>query len=409
MSQLRVLLVGRHLWPHGSHDSAGALFQLALGLHRRGVNVEILTPRYAASWPQTMKLREIPVHRPAAAPRSEWSMGRYVRHLTHWLRERGAEYDVMYCDAVREEAMAVVDAGRSLQRPTALRLGGWGELSDMAWWPVSRASRRVHAFARSADRLIVATAAGHRALLSEGFAASQVVRIDRGFASGVVRTPGTRAAARRALVTANGDLATSENTPVIFCIGRMAPAAGMNLLAESLPYLVRRFPDLRVWFLGDGPNRETMYSNLRADGVRASIAMPGSFVDWQDVLVAADLYVQTDHEGLDFFVPSAVEAELPLVMLDDPLVRDAIQVPSGSELDGDIGWYASCSGKSLRLAIRRALEQLPARRRAAAALRRALVRTHPLSDTIEAHARLFEELSRRGGESRSRPSSEAAS
>ena len=319
-------------------------------------------------------------------------MGRYVRHLTQWLQERGAAYDALYCDAIREEAMAVVEAGRRLRLPTVLQLGGWGDNSDTAWWPTSRASRRVLRFARLADRVIVNSAASHRALLSEGIDASQLVRIDRGFAAGGGRTADARAAARRALVTANGDLATATDTPVIVCVGRMTAAAGMNQLAENVRFLVQRFPDLRVWFLGDGPHRETLYSNLRGDGVRASIAMPGSFVDLQDVLAAADLYVQTDHDGLDSFLPAAVSAELPVVMLDDTTTRDAVHISRGSPLEAHVSWFTGRSSKPLRDAIRYALENLPTRREGAAALRRSLTRQHPLSESIESHVRLFEQL-----------------
>lgn len=407
MSRIRVLLVGRHFWPHGSHDSGGWLVQLALGLHRSGVAVEVVTPRYAASWPTKMTFREIPVHRPAAAARSDWSMGRYLRHLGQWLRERGGAYDVIYGDATRDEATAVVEAARAVGRPSVLRVAGWGECGDAAWWPSSRAARRVVGFARMADRTVVGSASTQRHLLSQGFEASRLVRIERGFSPGAPRSATSRAAARKSVATANGDLAASTDTPVILCAGRMTSEAGMNRVAEAAPALVRRFPDLRVWFLGDGPHRESLYTYLRGEGVRASISMPGSFADLQDVLDAADLFVQPGHDGLDSFVPAAVSAELPLVIRDDMAVREAIRVPAGAAIEPLVGWYQGDSAKALRVAIRHAVERLPERRRDAAELRRSLVRAHPLRETIDAYRRLFEELAGRPAADPLRPSTGA--
>ncbi len=96
---LRVLLIGRRFWPHGSIDSAAHLFQLAAALHRRGVAVEVLTPRYSSTWPVEFKIREIPVHRPVMAPKRDWSIGRYTRSLTAWLRQHVTSYDC--CSVIR--------------------------------------------------------------------------------------------------------------------------------------------------------------------------------------------------------------------------------------------------------------------------------------------------------------------
>lgn len=407
MNRLRVLLVGRHLWPHGSHDSAAYLFQLAVGLYRRGVHVELMTPRYASSWPESMVLREIPVHRPAAAPRSDWSIGRYLRHVGSWLRERGPSYDVLLSDRLREEAIAVVEAGREIGRPTVLRHGGWGIQSDLAWVSQSRSGRRCLQAARSADRVVVASGQTHRGLLAAGIPAERIERIERGFLPGVAPTAATKAAARAALGQANGDLATSADTPVVVCVGRMTPDAGMNRLAAGVRHLVRRFPDARFWFLGDGPHRDSIYEGLRGDGVRASIAMPGSFVDLEDVLMAADVYVQPDHVGLESFMPAAVSAGLPLVMVDDPVTRAAVGVAADSRLDRCIGWVAETSPKALRDAVRRTLESLGERGQLAGELRRSLVRSHPFRDTIEQTVRLLDRLADRSGEVTQAPSSEA--
>ena len=423
---LRVLLVGRRFWPHGSFDAAGYLSQLAAGLHRRGVHVEVMTPRYASSWPELMQLREVTVHRPAAAPRSDWSMGRYVRHITTWMRDHGGSFDVLFADAMREESTAVLDAAKSLGLAAVLRHSGHGDQADSQWWESSRAARRCSAHARSADRIVAPTALAHRALLSAGFPASNIVRIDNGFSPGKTWSASARQAARRALATANSDLSVSHDSPVVACIGRMTREGGMHTLVQSSHALVARYPNVRIWFLGDGPSRDSMYMELKAEGVRASIAMPGTFADLEDVLAAADVLVQCDPAGLDHVLTSAISAELPAVVIDhpatrtlmgsvaDPLagagLRAGVDPGASAKSAGSlVHWYAGSSAKSLRVALRHVLDDLPAHRQHAAQLRRICVRAQPQSDTIDAYVDLFTQVAQQHRSRNGDTSIEAAS
>ncbi len=396
--RLRVLLVGRHFWPHGSIDSAAFLYQLAIGLDRRGIDVEVLSPRYASSWPEELVLREIPVHRPAAAPRSEWSMGRYVRHLTGWLREHAAAFDVLFVDSIREESSAAIEAMRTTGCRCLLRYGGWGLHSDGLWWQTSRSARRCGALGRTAHKVISKDASSHRALLAEGYLPSRIQRIDEGFALGVSHTDAARRVARKNLAAVNSDLIAEDDAPVIVCIGRMTSDSGINLLANSARHLVARYPDLRIWFIGDGPHRDSIYETLRRDGVRASIAMPGSFSDLDDVLAAADVYLQSDEQGLDHFMRAAISAELPLVTIDNESTRTVVMGsgphdPTSFEAASLVRWYQqSATSKSLRTALMEVLDDLQSHRENATSLRRLTLRTRPQSESLDAYVNLMQQL-----------------
>ncbi|TWU32905.1 glycosyltransferase [Novipirellula artificiosorum] len=421
---LRVLLVGRHFWPSASYDSTGFLCQLATGLHRSGVHVEVLSPRYAATWPERFEYREIPVHRPAAAPRSDWSMGRYVRHVTSWLKEHGRSFDVILVDSIREESVAAVDAAKSVGVATILISGGWAEHGDPLWWQTTRAARRCGVAAKSADFIIAKDAATQRLLISSGIPTERVRRIEIGFANSTGTADDSREAARTRLGKLNSDLSTMPDTPVIACLGRMERDGPMGLLSQSARYLVTRNPDVRIWFIGDGPTRQSLYDFMRADGVRNSIAMPGSFVDPSDLLIAADLYVQGAETGLDFSLPAAVAAAIPIVAVETPTVRallgqsqpgadPAAACNDGSEVE-NVTWFAKGKAKSLRGAIRSVMDHLPDARKRARMLRRDLVRTRPHSQAIADYVDLIHHLRqqqrRRGLSDRpGNPSFEAAS
>lgn len=385
-------------------DSAGFLVQTACALHRQGVHVEVVTPRYKSSCPEHFMFREIAVHLPAAAPRSDWSMGRYIRHLSSWLRQRANTFDVMLVDAIRDESVAAIEASRSTGCVTILRASRWGIHRDPQWWQTSRLARRCGATGRLADAVVAKSAACQRALLADGYAENRIRRIDHGFAAGPSRSAEARRLARKALCRVNSDLSTHQDSQVVICTARMTRDSGVNLLVKAARQLVARHPDLRLWFIGDGPHRDWMYETLRGEGVRASIAMPGSFCDVDDLFAAADVFLQADDEGLDYFLPSAIAAGLPIVAVDSESTRAVISVGSDSSTqaplaandpDSLVQWCPGATSKYIRMGILRVLEDLPEFQARASRLRRLLVRSRPQSKTITAYTNLMAQLTDR--------------
>jgi glycosyltransferase involved in cell wall biosynthesis len=403
-----VLLIGRRFWPHGSSDSACFLTELACAIRRGGMHIEVLTPRYASSWPEELVVREIPVHRPASAPRSDWSIGRYLKHLTSWLQQHAQSFDALLVDAIREEAIAVSEVGKQLGIPVVLRCGGWGEASDPNWWKTSRAGKRSCNLAKNADAIVADSGINQRDLIAEGFIRERVHRINKGFPTFPARTTRTRHLAREALGSVNSDLITSEETPVLLCTSPMTREGGINLLVNAAPHLINRYPDLRLWFIGDGPYRDWIYENLRGHGVRASIAMPGSFSDFAELCQAADLFFQPDDDGLDYFLPTAVSAELPLVCLRTPSTESLLCGPPSSqhatitdrsnenapETADLIQWIDASTAKQTRLGVIHVLEDIQQAKHRAAELRRSLLRARPQTESVQGYMNLLEQLVR---------------
>lgn len=407
---LRVLLIGRRFWPHGSSDSACFLTELACALRRGGMHVEVLTPRYASSWPEKLVVREIPVHRPAAAPRSDWSISRYLKHITSWLQQNAQSFDAMLVDAIREEAIAVTEVGKHLGIPVILRCGGWGDASDPKWWTTSRAAKRSCNIAKTAEAIVADNGMNQRELIAEGFVRDRVHRINHGFPNFPARTAQTRKLAREALGSVNSDLITTSDTPVLLCNSPMTREGGINLLVDAAPHLINRYPDLRFWFIGDGPYRDWIYENLRGHGVRASVAMPGSFSDFTELCQAADLYLQPDDEGLDYFLGTAIAAELPLICIRTPATeallcgqttiqhaeptnRSQSSQPETAKL---IQWIDAATAKQTRIAVNHVMGDLEAAQNRATELRRGLLRARPQTDSIQKYMHLLETVVHQG-------------
>ncbi|QDT04786.1 hypothetical protein K227x_31830 [Rubripirellula lacrimiformis] len=394
---VRVLLIGRHFWPHGSFDSAGYMVELATGLHRHGVQVQVCTPRYAATWPETFSLREVSVHRPAAAPKSDWSIGRYTRQLTQWLRQNAASFDVMYVDSIREEAVAAIEAARSTGCPTVLRYAGWGKQSDATYWNTTRSGRRCGSIGKMADAVIAKSAPCSRALLADRYSADRIVRIGPGFTAGAQRTAAVRKEARSSLAAANSDLYADPDAPIAICTAAMTRDTGLTDLVRATRHLVDRYPNLRVWFIGDGPYRDWIYDQLRGDGIRASIAMPGSFCEYDDLYAAADLYLQTDDSGLDHFLPKAVSAELPIVAVRSEAVSSLLAPPISAATQSEkpqdwVRWIDDPVPTAFLAAISKVLDDLPEHQHQASLLRRHWLRANPMTGTIDAYTSLFQRV-----------------
>ena len=382
MSQrLRILLVGQHYWPHGSIDSGFALYQLSTELRSRNIHVEVLTPKYSGAWPERLEVAEIQVHRPLAPPRVEWTSGRYTRQIANWIRERASSYDAVMADSIRDEAIAVVEGTKGTRCLSLLRYSGWGDHSDGEWWNGSRSARKCALVGRESSGVLCPDAVAHRVLLENGFREKQIHRVGTGIPVGTSFSHARRRAARVALASANSDLQTREHTPVVVCFGRMTADSGMNEIARLGRSLIAKIPDLKIWFIGDGPHRDRLFDRLRGDGIRSNIAMPGSFCSLEDLFAAADLFVQHEDDGLSGFLPMALASELPTLVVDRNATRQ--WATATGEVQELLNWYTEQPSKSLRLAITEILADLPRHREHASMIRQHLVRQAPFSGVVD--------------------------
>ena len=186
---------------------------------------------------------------------------------------------------------------------------------------------------------------------------------------------------------------TITSAATTFCLAPMKRKSGVQILVESARHLVARYPTLHLWLIGDGPGRDSIYNTLRADGVRASLAMPGSFGTLEDVFSAADLFVHTEDSGRQSFLPSAVAGGIPLVAIDNPTTREAFRLNDASRDQSPlVHWYQPQSPKSFRKAVRAVLDDLPASRESAALLRRELLKRSSQVQVVNQYVQLFEKL-----------------
>lgn len=388
MAKPRVLMVTRRYWPHVADDAACRLASLADGLRRHGVHSEIVAARFAASWPTELTHRESRIHRPAPAPKGDWSMARYQRGLSNALRRMSSAFDVLYADAMREEGSVVVDAARRAGLPSMVRFAGVGEQSDAVWWQTGRAARRCRSICLAADVLLATRASAEQALVAAGADRDRICRIDDGFPATPSVDPASRQAAVTALSDINSDLHIPQGTRVVLCSNRLSKDSGAALLVEALPQLLQRMPETRVWMVGDGPWRARLYDRIHQQGFSSRVAMPGSFSSLDEAFTAADVYVHPHvADGMEYHLPLAVASGLPVVTCNAPETRRLL----GEAMD-QVTSFAPGDPSALAESIEQALTNLPDRIVAARQLRQTLLTTRQFSAAIESHAKLFRKL-----------------
>ncbi|QDV43756.1 Glycosyl transferases group 1 [Stieleria neptunia] len=397
--------------------------ELATGLRLAGAQVSVLTPKHAGSWAEKFTFRECQVHRPIRMFRTGWTArgdrtaSRYIRYLRDWIESDPTSCDIVYCDAGREEAIAAVEAAHALGVPSVVRLSGHGECSDFEFFKHSRIGKRCRSAVMDAAAVIVDSASAHRRWLAEGGDKARVHRIAHGIGPTIEHGLSSPKNLRRAMARINGDLFVPESCSVVLSVERLDRNSGIMTLVKSAYLLSNKIQGLQFWLIGDGPLRETIYARLKGDGLRQSMAMPGSFGSPDDVFAAADLMVHVGDAGFEHQVPTAIAAALPLVLANTETAReffgvnesevrqriierrgDALQ-PAPEAVDGVseraghlVWWFDPARPKTLRFAIEQIVGNLEHARRRAQQTRRIMQRTRSRSESIERYVTLFRQL-----------------
>jgi glycosyltransferase involved in cell wall biosynthesis len=117
----------------------------------------------------------------------------------------------------------------------------------------------------------------------------------------------------------------------ILCVGRLVPAKGQHILIRALELLVQHGRDVRLRFIGDGPDRASLTELAERAGVSARVFFEGSvnqdrireFYNHADVFVLPSFA-----EGVPVVLMEAMSMELPCVTTRitgiPELIRDGI-------------------------------------------------------------------------------------
>lgn len=289
----RVAIVSRRFWPICSSTELAAC-EVANELDASGHQVDIFTIRWEKSWPGFFKFQNLNVHRISRPASGPWGGFRYLRNLNRAMIEEEPQAIIVF--GLGDEAWAVAKtfAGKV---PFTIRIDslvlGANEaapnFSHRQLTALDAAERLVVDSQWTAERLSMHSGIDDRKI---SIIADPVPTDPNGSKRRLSKASvATAASARIAISDAHPVLMIEANQPLVVTVSPMEDDMGMLDLVAAWPRVLRRFPNARLWIIGEGKNSRRVWDLIMERHLVHSVIMPGSFDELEDVFSAADLYV----------------------------------------------------------------------------------------------------------------------
>ncbi|MDX1944437.1 MAG: glycosyltransferase family 4 protein [Pirellulaceae bacterium] len=316
---LRLAILAPRFWPLAGPGPANVL-RLAEQLRRVGCLPTVATPTWQRDWPRQIDVREVPTVRLAGMPRGGLRTLRYVYALSGWLSEQRGQFDAILAMSLRHEAYVALGAGLGV--PVLLHV----EPGEVAWQRTARFGGRIARRCQQAKTIVATSPLVERELLDAGYEAARIRVIEPGLSLPPVTSAAAREAAREALAAINHDLFAPSQHPVALAMARFYLDEGLGELIKAWRSISARWPAARLWIVGDGPEREALYQLIGDLDLRYKVLLPGTFLETEDLLAAADLFVRPAlSDGNPLHLAEALAAGLPAVVTDLPSHRRYVE------------------------------------------------------------------------------------
>jgi glycosyltransferase involved in cell wall biosynthesis len=385
MNSLRLVLVTRRFWPlMGGAETATA--NLARSLRSLGVTPTILTGQHDAQWPADVVHHEVPVHR-LHFPRCRWGTRRYLIALSRWLRKNRPDIDLVCVSRLAQEAHTAIGAVAGSGIPVVIRAEADESFDLTHPAKTGRAMSGTLRRCLQAEAIVATTAQVEQHVRELGIDRHRIHRIGNGVKLLPSRSPALKTAARRALAEVNEDLRVPANQPVALCIGQLHPDNEWEVVIRAWKQVSEQWPYARLWLVGEGVQRETLYRRIRDADLVGRVLMPGEFDSTDELLMAADLLV------VPTTVPKESVAVLEAMAAGLPVLVSAESGHQELVTDGVTGWiFPGRNPPALASMISRSFHH-PMQGDALAAEALTRVRaTRSLRGMATSHLQLFEQL-----------------
>ena len=159
-----------------------------------------------------------------------------------------------------------------------------------------------------------------RKIITSGEAISEVVKSVPGVNPGNVKSVSAGVDFRRFDFKINGikireELGVNPGQPLIGKIGVIRGWKGYNYLLEAAPIILKKFPDARFVFVGNGPGFEQTKSIAKSLGLEQKLTFLGHRDDIPEIMAGLDIQVLASFagEGTPQVIPQAFAMKSPLV------------------------------------------------------------------------------------------------
>jgi len=117
---------------------------------------------------------------------------------------------------------------------------------------------------------------------------------------------------------------------LVSMIGRLSPVKNQAMLLKAFQKVSKRYPDLRLAIVGEGPMRDYL-QNLRGQlGLDGKVHFLGRMRSVAEVLAETDIFVSTSRwEGLPLAILEAMAAAVPVVATAVPGIQEVLESEAG--------------------------------------------------------------------------------
>ena len=150
---------------------------------------------------------------------------------------------------------------------------------------------------------------------------------------------------------------SDANPFIVGSVGRLTEQKGYCYWIDAMSEIVKVFPQLEFWLIGDGELREDLEKQSERLGVRDRLKFLGKRSDVMDLLRQMDLFVLPSlWEGLPTVIMESMSQGVPVLATDIPGTREMIE-------DGKTGWLVQpqdppALGKAMIRVLKDPLERL---------------------------------------------------
>jgi glycosyltransferase involved in cell wall biosynthesis len=115
-------------------------------------------------------------------------------------------------------------------------------------------------------------------------------------------------------------------------VGRLSEQKGYRYLIDAIPLIIREFPQIEFWLIGDGELRSDLESQSKRLGVQDHVKFLGKRRNVMSLLRQMDLFVLPSlWEGLPTVIIESMSQGVPVLATDIPGTREMIEA-------GKTGW-----------------------------------------------------------------------
>ena len=316
----QVMLLTKHVWPHAT-DSALRLRSMCQLLRRENWDVQVVTPRWHATWPTRVRIEEVTVHRLEHPPSNQLRQSLFRRSVLDWLDHFAGQLSWIWCDDAGLDSLAVCGHGQVIRNkiPVILRYNPVelaAMTSDVASWSPTQAT--VDACA-SASAVVVPNQTAQHQLLKLGLPSDRIIMASDWITPAIDRSTVRCRSARQAIAEINSDLTVRNQDRVVVIPSDMSKSWKLEFAIRAVVPLLDRYPHLRIWIHGDSPERERLYEYLQMQGHHRNVAMPGVFSCSDTLLQAADLCLfSAPGVGHSWLLPTCIASGIPVLVANSP-------------------------------------------------------------------------------------------